>query len=285
MSPYTFTGLTAGAHTVYVQDAHLCVKSLAITVGADICHFDGCSPGFWKNHTSLWDGVGTDDLPQTNMGAHPFITSTNYFTYFGLAPGANGFPTSLTMHGAIAQGGGQCKAFSRHAVSALLSSASGLNIDYPTGTHDFLSLYNAIKTALQTGNCSGSLFSALEKISGDDHANCGTFHALADRLNQKYAADAKEAITKKPENISVSSYPNPYNDNIRFRLESKVTGKGILEVYDIFGRKIQTVFEGNVYAGKSQIIQYHVPAQSRTNLMYRFKVGENLATGKLVRLD
>ena len=269
----------AGTYTLTVTDpANGCTATNVVLVTVQPCTtFDGCSPGFWKNHETLWNQF--TNFPPAHMPAGlKFITTTNYFTYFGITPGSNGMPTNLTMHGAISQGGGGCKALSRHAVSALLSSASGLNIEYPTGTSDFTSLYNAIRAALLSGKCSGPLFSQLEKISDGDHSNCGKFNAL--RSIHGNSANIETEVIK---NISVVSFPNPYNDKVQFTLKSDITGKGVLEVFNAMGQKMQTVFEGNVVAGRSQTIQYNVPANNRTNLIYRFRVGDKTASGKLLK--
>jgi hypothetical protein len=85
-------------------------------------------------------------------------------------------------------------------------------------------------------------------------------------------------------NFAASAYPNPFTNNVRFTLESSLTGHGVLEVYNLMGQKIQTVFEGTVFAGKSQVIQYNVPVQNRTSLTYRFTVNNKTVSGKLINL-
>jgi hypothetical protein len=86
-------------------------------------------------------------------------------------------------------------------------------------------------------------------------------------------------------NLSVSTYPNPYTDNVKFVIESPVSGQGVLEVYNALGQKVQTVYQGMVFAGRSQTIEYKVPEANRTNLIYIFRVGGQQATGKLIRID
>ena len=217
----TYTAGTAVATvlTVNVTDANGCQSQCTITLNCQ-SNSQGCSPGFWKNHTTLWNQ--TSDFVVRNMPAGlKFTTTTNYFTYFGLAPGANGFPATMTMHGAISQGGGQCKALSRHAVSALLSSAGGLNIPYPTGTSDFTSLYNAIRAALLSGNCSGAFASQLSFISDQDHSGC-------DELKRLYAS-------ARPGNASIKLYD--MNGNLV---------NGVPDEGNAFQRKIES---GSLQAG------------------------------------
>ena len=61
----------------------------------------GLTPGFWKNHQSLWVGFSPDDI---------------YFDVFEVGP------DDITLLQALRRGGGGEKAFGRHSVAALLNS-------------------------------------------------------------------------------------------------------------------------------------------------------------------
>jgi hypothetical protein len=84
--------------------------------------------------------------------------------------------------------------------------------------------------------------------------------------------------------LTVSSYPNPYTDQVRFVLQSRTTGQGSLEVYNMLGQKMQTVYQGHIYAGRGQVVHYNVPVLNRTHLIYVFKVGDKQVTGKLLNI-
>jgi hypothetical protein len=85
--------------------------------------------------------------------------------------------------------------------------------------------------------------------------------------------------------MRVDAYPNPYNDNVKFVIESPVSGQGVLDVYNMLGQKVQTVYQGYIFAGKGQVVNYKVPVQNRTNLVYILRVGGQQVTGKLIRID
>jgi hypothetical protein len=85
--------------------------------------------------------------------------------------------------------------------------------------------------------------------------------------------------------LNVSAYPNPYNDQVRFVIESPVSGQGSLDVYNMLGQKLQTVYSGYIFAGRGQSVEYKVPAFNRTNLVYILRVGDQQVTGKLLRLE
>jgi hypothetical protein len=93
------------------------------------------------------------------------------------------------------------------------------------------------------------------------------------------AITTTEATTDQ---LSVTAYPNPFIDDVRFVIESAVSGQGSLDVYTISGQKLQTVYSGNINKGINQMINYRVPVTDRTTLIYVLRVGDKQAIGKLV---
>lgn len=82
----------------------------------------------------------------------------------------------------------------------------------------------------------------------------------------------------------VLAAPNPYNDHILFTLKSSVSGQGALELYNMLGQKVKTIFQGYVQANQAQAIEYAVPGEQRVNLIYLFRVGAEKTSGKLIGL-
>jgi hypothetical protein len=82
--------------------------------------------------------------------------------------------------------------------------------------------------------------------------------------------------------LAVAAFPNPFNDKVRFEIKSTVSGPATLEVYNMFGQKVKTVFKGNVFAGKGERVEFNVPPIQRTNLFYVLRVGANQVAGKLI---
>jgi hypothetical protein len=81
--------------------------------------------------------------------------------------------------------------------------------------------------------------------------------------------------------ITVSAYPNPFSDNINFQVETKQSGQGTLEVYNMTGQKIKTVFSGYMNAGR-QRFSMNVPAGQTSALFYVFRMGNQRVSGKLL---
>jgi hypothetical protein len=77
-------------------------------------------------------------------------------------------------------------------------------------------------------------------------------------------------------------YVYPYTDKIKFVIQSPVSGQATLDVFNMLGQKIKTVFQGQVVAGIGQSVEYIVPKVNTGNLMYILRVGDHKATGKLI---
>jgi hypothetical protein len=87
---------------------------------------------------------------------------------------------------------------------------------------------------------------------------------------------------KEASPTKVLAAPNPFNDKIRFTVQPTVTGQGSLELYNLLGQKVKTVFRGHVEKGQVQYIEYNVPYTKRADLIYIFIVGNQKVTGKLI---
>jgi PKD repeat protein len=88
--------------------------------------------------------------------------------------------------------------------------------------------------------------------------------------------------TTTVDNPTVSAYPNPFNDKVKFVIRSPVSGRATLEVFNMLGQKIRTVFNGQLFAGQQQIVEFNVPIMSRVNMVYILKVNGQQLVGKLI---
>jgi hypothetical protein len=91
-----------------------------------------------------------------------------------------------------------------------------------------------------------------------------------------------EPIVQSETQTLVKVAPNPYNDRIRFTLVSSESGRGALELYNLMGQKIRTVYEGYVEKGQVKNIEYSVPFSQRSMMVYVFRIGSQKAAGKLI---
>lgn len=84
----------------------------------------GCTPGYWKNHTHKWPS----EYPK----------HADFDTVFGV----NAFHPNITLYTAVKQGGGGVKALGRHAVAALLNAANP-HVNYGMTPQEVIALVQA----------------------------------------------------------------------------------------------------------------------------------------------
>ena len=93
---------------------------------------EGCTPGYWKNHTDRWTGFSAGDSFDTVFG----VTSSN----------------DPTLGEAVGLGGGGEFALQRHAVAALLN-ASSPDVDSGQTTADVIAI---VQAAYDSGDFEGA---------------------------------------------------------------------------------------------------------------------------------
>jgi hypothetical protein len=83
--------------------------------------------------------------------------------------------------------------------------------------------------------------------------------------------------------IGVKAYPNPFTDHVYFDLTLKTDSKVRLEIFDINGSKIATIYDDVVIAYNSYRLEYTPKNLSSNTLMYRLIIDDKIAfTGKLI---
>jgi hypothetical protein len=90
----------------------------------------------------------------------------------------------------------------------------------------------------------------------------------------------EESVSK----LTITAYPNPFTNKVQFSVVSPVSGMASLDVYNIVGQKLKTVYQGYLQAGSKQIIEYNVPSPYKGALIYTLKVGDQQINGKVVHM-
>jgi NO-binding membrane sensor protein with MHYT domain len=83
---------------------------------------------------------------------------------------------------------------------------------------------------------------------------------------------------------TVKAYPNPFSDRIKFVVTSPVAGKGNLEVYNMMGQRVKTVYQGFISAG-TQTFELSLPTQQIANLVYVLRIGDKKMSGKILQIN
>jgi hypothetical protein len=100
------------------------------------------------------------------------------------------------------------------------------------------------------------------------------------------SAEVQETNTAKAmvrAEFGVKAYPNPFTDHVTFDLQLMTDSKVRLEIFDINGSKVATVYNDVVVAYDHYQLEY-TPENLRTGtLIYRLIVdGQLMFTGKLI---
>jgi hypothetical protein len=86
------------------------------------------------------------------------------------------------------------------------------------------------------------------------------------------------------QHLSVTTYPNPFTDKIKFSIVSPISGKASLDIYNVMGQKLATIYQGYLFAGRGEVIDYNVPSIYKSTLIYNLKVGDKQVNGKLIQI-
>jgi hypothetical protein len=113
-------------------------------------------------------------------------------------------------------------------------------------------------------------------------SSCPVVNAAARMRTDTYQTIEQQIVIEEP--TKVTAYPNPFSNKVKFVVTSAIAGKGSLEVYNMLGQKIKSVYQGNIIAG-NQIFELSLPSAQRSNLIYVLRVGDKRVTGKLLHLN
>jgi hypothetical protein len=94
----------------------------------------------------------------------------------------------------------------------------------------------------------------------------------------RYALTAVEQATEVPAILSLSAnYPNPFNASTIIRYSLPATAHVTIEIYDILGRRVETLVQGEQPAGYNQVI-WDAENQPSGVYFYRIKAGGAVET-------
>jgi hypothetical protein len=82
--------------------------------------------------------------------------------------------------------------------------------------------------------------------------------------------------------LQVKAYPNPFGSEVNFSFVSPKSGKAVLEIYDLMGRRVGIAFQGNLEANTQRNITYKVPETFSSPIVYKLSVSGLSAHGKLM---
>jgi len=92
----------------------------------------------------------------------------------------------------------------------------------------------------------------------------------------------KQTATNENGELKVKVFPNPYTDKLIFRFTAPVSGRTVLEMFNVQGQRLDAVDKGMVDKGTTHTIEYEVKEAFRGPLIYKLNVGPLNASGKVI---
>jgi hypothetical protein len=95
------------------------------------------------------------------------------------------------------------------------------------------------------------------------------------------SAEIATAIAPVIENADLKVYPNPFTDRLRFEFVSPVAVDARIDLYDMTGRLVKTIFEQPIEAGVSYEAEFKPENEISGMYMYRMIMGNEVYNGKV----
>jgi hypothetical protein len=119
--------------------------------------------------------------------------------------------------------------------------------------------------------------------SGPYVANAGGFT----QLNKFTVANENATPVRENETAPVAfalqqNYPNPFNPSTEIRFSVEKTERATLDVFDMLGQHVATLFDGTAESGKLQVVRFDAAGLSSGTYFYRLASGNKTAMRKLV---
>ncbi len=103
-------------------------------------------------------------------------------------------------------------------------------------------------------------------------------------MNSTRQVGQEQQFINPPLQMGVKAIPNPFADRVRFAVTTERSGNGSLDIYNMQGQKVKTVYSGFVPAGTSYY-DLEITGQSTGQLVYVLRIGSEKLSGKLIRVN
>jgi hypothetical protein len=104
----------------------------------------------------------------------------------------------------------------------------------------------------------------------------------ARQVESSVSKTVETANLVKVKDLDVKAFPNPFGTVVNFRFVSPKTGKAVLEIYDVMGRRVGVAYQGNLEANELKTIVYKVPSTINSPIVYKLSVNDLRTHGKLM---
>ncbi|WP_053990181.1 T9SS type A sorting domain-containing protein [Mangrovimonas sp. TPBH4] len=136
---------------------------------------------------------------------------------------------------------------------------------------------------LAAGSVSGILVRDTTTGCVSSSVSCGDSDCLSAEARMASTAIPEDTSIKQlPSKTIIKAYPNPFNDQVNFKVLAPEDSKGSLELMNLLGQRVKMVFEGDLKQGENSY-NVNLPALQNNTLIYVLTVNGERVTGKLVQ--
>ena len=295
----TFTGLGSGTYTFTLKDAN------------------NCNPGITKTRTvnapssiptpTITSGAATCSAAGSSTISNYSASNTYTFTPSGPSVGAGGLISGMTVGTSytVTSNNGSCTStasapFSNAAnlanptftvcvVQPTLCSTGSVTVNATGGSGFLYTIDGTDPTPSNTSNVFSNLgVGSVTTIKVKNSEGCSATPVncadIVSDCSAPLARSSSSVQVPEQQTTTVKAYPNPFSDKVKFVITSAQAGSGSLEVFNVMGQKVKTVYQGHVAAGVNNF-ELSLPNQKNSNLIYRFKMAGKPITGKLIQIN
>ena len=161
-------------------------------------------------------------------------------------------------------------------------TGSVLFYDYFNGTQKLLgkTTLNQGVATLTTSSLPSGIHEIVAYYVGDFWYACSA--SLITQTIGFSSNNQEEEVFLSNDGSVLSIYPNPFSDKLTFRLLPATDNTARIDLYDLNGRYIRTVFNQKVKAGVPYTAVFIPPTQVKAVYVYRANVGRWLWSGKVI---
>ena len=143
-----------------------------------------------------------------------------------------------------------------------------------------ISLYDG-STLMYSSNWSGTQTSELLLSGGNLVVHSG-FSLGQSLITTNKSANIEPVIESEVKDAYLKVYPNPFNDRVRFEFISPEAVDAQIDIYDVNGRMVETIFKSPVESNVLNNAEFKSKSDIRVMYMYRVTLGSKVYTGKVL---
>ncbi len=96
------------------------------------------------------------------------------------------------------------------------------------------------------------------------------------------SAEIEPGLISKTEHSNISVYPNPFDERLHFEFVSSVDDHACIDIFDMTGRKVKTIFNEFVVGGVNYNTEFVPQSEVSNTYLYRVTLGESVFYGKVI---